>query len=152
MSESENLGKVLKAHSRMLLRKNAPKPFVVGLVFVALLTIISEMQFHMPKISSAYNIYMEQISAGMPHSLDRFLSYLNPLGIAFIPVLWLLTAIFNTGLKSYCMNTVREQRASYFDLLDGLLFFGKVILIRLISSVFILLWSLLFIIPGLMAF
>ncbi|MCL2227562.1 MAG: DUF975 family protein [Oscillospiraceae bacterium] len=141
----------LKAGARSLLRENAPKVFFASLLFVVLVSIITELQFRLPGTQAAYASYIEQISAGTPHSLGLLISFLNPIGTAFVVLLWLFRRIVGFGLMSYCINLVRIRRSSALDILDGFLFLVKIASILLISSALTLLWSALLVIPGVIA-
>lgn len=73
------------------------------------------------------------------------------LGI-FISILsTLLISVLGAGFVMYCMAIRRGERAEYLTLFDGFSFVGKIILLDIITGFFIFLWSLLFIIPGLIA-
>ena len=73
------------------------------------------------------------------------------LGI-FISILSsLLASVLGAGFVLYCMAIRRGERAEYLTLFDGFSFVGKLILLELITAFFIFLWSLLFVIPGVIA-
>ncbi|MEY8388043.1 DUF975 family protein [Oscillospiraceae bacterium 38-13] len=63
----------------------------------------------------------------------------------------LLATVLGAGFVLYCMAVRRRERAEYLTLFDGFSFVGKIILLNLITSFFILLWSMLFFIPGIIA-
>lgn len=70
----------------------------------------------------------------------------------FISILTtLLGTVLATGFVLYCMAVRRGERAEYLTLFDGFSFVGKLILLDILVSLFIFLWSLLFIIPGIIA-
>ena len=73
------------------------------------------------------------------------------LGI-FISILSsLLASVLGAGFVLYCMAIRRGERAEYLTLFDGFSFVGKIILLDIISGFFIVLWSMLFLIPGVIA-
>ena len=73
------------------------------------------------------------------------------LGI-FISILSsLLASVLGAGFVLYCMAIRRGERAEYLTLFDGFSFVGKIILLDIITGFFILLWSMLFLIPGVIA-
>lgn len=63
----------------------------------------------------------------------------------------LLSSVLGAGFVLYCMAIYRGERAEYLTLFDGFSFVGKIILLEIVSSFFILLWAMLFVIPGLIA-
>ncbi|MDE6455306.1 MAG: DUF975 family protein [Dysosmobacter sp.] len=63
----------------------------------------------------------------------------------------LMSAVLAAGFTLYCMAVRRGERAEYLTLFDGFSFVGKLILLDILISVFIFLWALLFVIPGIIA-
>ena len=141
-----------KINARKLIRDNSPKIFLISIIFIILSTVMSELQFRLPGTMDVYDQYVQQLLTGEKQSLSTIYSYFRPSGVPFAVVLWFLSVVLDTGLKSYCLKTSRKQKGDHKDLFDGFLFFGKVILIQIISSIFIMMWSFLFIIPGIIAF
>ena len=75
----------------------------------------------------------------------------NPVGIFTYVLTTLLTAVLGAGFSLYCMAVRRGERAEYLTLFDGFSFVGKLIMLEIITSFFIFLWTLLFIVPGIIA-
>lgn len=70
----------------------------------------------------------------------------------FISILTsLLGFVLHTGFVLYCMAIRRGERAEFLTLFDGFSFVGKIIALNIVMSAFIWLWSLLFVIPGIVA-
>ena len=63
----------------------------------------------------------------------------------------LLNVILGAGFAMYCMAIRRGERAEYITLFDGFSFVGKLIGLTIVTALFIWLWSMLFIIPGIIA-
>lgn len=79
------------------------------------------------------------------------ISYGNPLGI-FVRILTsLLSVVLSIGFILYCSTVRQGQRAEYLTLFDGFSFAGRVIGLAIVQAFFILLWSCLFIVPGIIA-
>lgn len=70
----------------------------------------------------------------------------------FISILtsW-MSVILTVGFTLYCMAICRRQRAEYLTLFDGFSFVGKIICLEILTYFFIYLWSMLFLIPGIIA-
>lgn len=66
-------------------------------------------------------------------------------------VVSLLTSILSAGYALYILGIRRGQHMGYGTLFDGFAFAGKIILLDIVMSLFIILWTLLFIIPGIIA-
>lgn len=70
----------------------------------------------------------------------------------FISILTALMAtVLAAGFTLYCMAVRRGERAEYLTIFDGFSFVGKLIALEFVSLFFILLWSMLFFIPGVIA-
>ena len=63
----------------------------------------------------------------------------------------LLNVILGAGFAMYCMAIRRGERAEYITLFDGFSFVGKLIGLTIVTALFIWLWSMLFIVPGIIA-
>lgn len=75
----------------------------------------------------------------------------NLLG-TFVTVLTsLLSLVLATGFALYCMAIRRGERAEFLSLFDGFSFVGKIIALYLVEYFFIFLWSMLLVIPGVVA-
>jgi len=152
MLENDTPSAMLKAIARHLVVRNSPKIFFVSALFVALITVVSEFQFRLSGLSEAYSLYIEQVAAGAFHSLERFFEHISLFRLLIVFLFLLLGVILRVGFMSYCLNITRDVRSSAFDVLDGFLLIGKIVSIALICFVKMLLWSLLFFAPGIIAF
>ena len=75
----------------------------------------------------------------------------NPVGIFTYVLTALLTAVLGAGFSLYCMAVRRGERAECLTLFDGFSFVGKLIALNVVESLLIILWSKLFVIPGIIA-
>lgn len=75
----------------------------------------------------------------------------NLLGIFVYVMVALLNSILNAGFVLYCMAVRRGERAEFLTLFDGFSFTGKIIGLNIVQNFFIMLWSMLFIFPGIVA-
>ena len=63
----------------------------------------------------------------------------------------LLGMVLSAGFVLYCMAIRRGERAEFLTLFDGFSFVGKLIGLNIIMYFFITLWSMLFVVPGIIA-
>lgn len=63
----------------------------------------------------------------------------------------LVTVVLSAGYILYTMNVRKGLITPYATMFDGFLFAGKIILLEIVQYLFVFLWSLLFIIPGIIA-
>ena len=145
-------GTDLKYNARQQMRENAPKIFVVSIIFVVLLTVMDQLQVHLIGLPNFYDQYLQELAAGSLPTLMSIISYFNLSGIPFYIVLWLLASLIDVGFMSYGLKISRSQMGEQKDLFNGFLFPGKVILIKVVTNVLIFLWSFLLIFPGIAAY
>ena len=138
----------LKSGARALMKENAPKLFFVSMVFIAVSTVMAEFQFRLPGTSSAVEQFLERVTEGEFIGLGMIYSNFRPSGVALAAVLWLIRPVVDVGYISYCMKVNHRQDSDYRDLLDGFLFFSKILIISVITTFLVLLGTLFFIFPG----
>ncbi len=67
----------------------------------------------------------------------------------FLTILsFLSSSVLGAGFVMYCMAIRRGERAEYFTLFDGFSFAGKIIVLSLVITFIIMMWGMLFVIPG----
>lgn len=101
--------------------------------------------------------YTEQLAEfsndfGLSFSISSFTPDLPPLVVTFVTVVaGLLVSIISAGYVLYILGIRRGEHMSLSTLFDGFAFAGKIILLDIVMSIFVFLWSLLFVIPGIIA-
>ncbi|HZG57623.1 DUF975 family protein [Paenibacillus sp.] len=85
-----------------------------------------------------------------------FLASLISTVISYIPVLGVVVAILIAGplmygVYAYFLKVVRGERAELSDMFSGFPLFGGTLVLYLLQTIFILLWTLLLIVPGIIA-
>lgn len=70
----------------------------------------------------------------------------------FVSILtWMMSLVLGAGYVLYCMAIRRGERAEYITLFDGFSMVGRIIGLNIVMYLFIALWSMLFVIPGIIA-
>ena len=64
----------------------------------------------------------------------------------------IVTIVLGGGFAIFCLRTVRGMEASYWNIFDAFGMFFRVLWLYILESVFIFLWSLLFVFPGIIAY
>ena len=117
----------LKAETKELLRSAQVNPKALTALYLLLIMVLDVADYLVGGVSSGL--------------LDTFVSVLTTL----------LGAILSAGFALYCMAIRRGQRAEFLTLFDGFSMVGKVIGLSIVTAVFVFLWSMLFVIPGIIA-
>lgn len=72
--------------------------------------------------------------------------------VLFVSVfVWLLGCVLSAGYIQYHQGVRRGEEMPIASLFDGFGFVGKIVLLNLVMAVFIALWSMLLIVPGIIA-
>lgn len=118
----------LKAETRTLLRSAQVSPVAMTTLYLGIVTVMDMAD----TITS---------TAANGHLIGLFVSVLTTLaGI-----------VLSAGFCLYCMAIRRGERAEFFTLFDGFSFVGKIIALNLLTVLLVGLWSMLFVIPGIVA-
>ena len=88
---------------------------------------------------------------GALNMTDVFAGGEGILGIFVSVMVTLVTVVLGAGFVMYAMAIVRGERAEYLALFDGFSLAGKVILLYIVKTALVMMWSSLFIIPGVIA-
>lgn len=132
--------------------ENAPTIFILSAIFVIITTVMSELEFRLPGMSTAYDQLLERLSSAERPSVLMFIPVIRPGGAILSVVLLFITPVVEIGYMNFCLNMERGSKCDYKDILDGFMFFGKTILMFIMMFIFTFLWSLLLIFPGIAAY
>lgn len=123
----------IKAEARSLMRCGSVRPVRMTALFLAI-------TFFLSLISDTVTYLMDG-GAGM-----------IALPLVFVSILIsLVSLVLNAGYTCYCLGIHRREQMPYTSLFDAFSFADKVILLAIVQGIFIFLWSLLFIVPGIIA-
>lgn len=88
-----------------------------------------------------------------PDAVVRWYISVRPGVLAYIIDLLLnfMTWLLYAGFVVFVLRMIRQQRNSLWNLMDGFQNFLKIIGLNILTGIFVALWSLLFVIPGIIA-
>ena len=102
--------------------------------------------------SEAMNYLKYYAEGNYEYALQYLDGMMPPVSANVIHALLTLTMwVVRAGFLVFLLNTVRANAPALGNLLDGFGFFPKVIALNLLEAVLIFLWSLLLIVPGVIA-
>lgn len=145
---------LLKQQARGLIQTAQPSVVFTSAIYVALSALASFLSARLVGISYAtLERYMNFVQQGKVDYALSVLSASMPSTPAILinAALELAMAIVGVGFTLFILNTVRGTGAATGNLLDGFAIFWRIILLNLVRSVFVFLWSLLLIVPGIIA-
>ena len=144
----------LKAEARSCMRDSKTSPYIMALVYFIVSFIISELMGRLlfPSDLVYYYVDYENMRVGFYVSPEYFGRILRePLAYLLALLLDLAQQMLAVGVIIFCLNAARRAAASMWNLVDGFAQILRVIALYIVEGVFVFLWSLLFIIPGIVA-
>ena len=140
----------LKREAKEIVRSARVSAYLFTVLYLAIVTALELLNAY---VSGTVPTYMEAYFPGVP--VPEFFARVAQLPgtlVLFVSVMvWLLGAVLLAGHTLYHLGIRRGEEMEYTTLFDGFAFVGKVILLQLVMTLFISLWSMLFVIPGLIA-
>lgn len=143
-------GSDLKSGARYLIASNLKKVLLISLLYVILSSIISQLAFRIMNFSDQ-ELLIDRLASGELPGFGMLFRDFSFLGLLLAFALFLLDPLLSVGFISFCMKHNRGQSFEIRDLFNGFVYFGKILLLFFASTLLIFLWSLLFIIPGIVA-
>ena len=159
--------KQLKAQSKNLIRTAQPKPVVTAIIYLLIISVLGFLSYKLVGGSSfALQSVYEQFGIGYvvgfgtgaydsfdPDQFAYAIEQALPTpGAALLNLaVGIVSLVIGAGFTIYCLRTVRGMQTSYWNLFDAFGMFFRVIWLYILEGIFVFLWSLLFIIPGIIA-
>ena len=147
---------LLKNNARIIIKTARPSVITAGLIFVAVSLLLNTLSGRVLGVNISADEarqYMNYYVNGDYQSLFRLSESMTPPASAHLlnALIQAVLYIFGAGFLIFLFNTVKQTGAVYGNLLDGFSLALKLILLALLEGLFIFLWSLLFIFPGIIA-
>ena len=149
----------IKRDAKSLISTARVSPLVVTAIVIAICFVLERVVDLVEGGSPFYTYslnwdYFQAALAGDVYAMDMLLNTLPASTAAsffFSTLVTRFTVVLNGGYYIYCMGIRRGAEMPYATLLDGLSVAGKLIWCWLQMTVRIFLWSMLFVIPGIIA-
>ncbi|MCD7945512.1 MAG: DUF975 family protein [Clostridiales bacterium] len=153
----------LKGNSKDMMRRAVPTAWLVALVYQLVTdwvsTVINLVSPWMQEFSELYAdfyvaTYGEDVNAIYQTSAAILTWLRSTAGYIFIFVtiiLALYTTVMSYGYTSYALGVVRGEQPGYGELFSRFYMAGKIILATVLEFCFIFLWTLLLVVPGIIA-
>ena len=144
----------VKLEAKQLLRESRPSMLTAGLLYTLLGILIGWLSLRLTGVDSAVmNRMLEMAASGNTEGAMALMAKSAPSAGSSLmdSLLQLALAVVGVGFSLFVMNSVRRAQPVLGNLLDGFGMFPRVIFLIVLQTLFIFLWSLLFIIPGIIA-
>lgn len=134
----------LKFDAKNKMREAAVNPYVVTLILGVILMVLSGVQFIL-------DFWGNIIGTGSSVNTGEAGTYIVS-SLVFFVIYLVISTILQFGYSSYCLKVAnRDESMSYGDLFSSVRYLLKAIGLTLMISVFVLLWCILLVIPGIIA-
>lgn len=153
--------KLLKAQAKNLINTADPKPITETVIYIAISVVLSYLAYKLVgSFSESLAMQMERFSAqygagGMtdPYQFVYELqkSMPSPPARLLNLAIEIVSLMLSAGYTIFALRTVRGLEASYWNLFDSFSMFFRILWLQILQGIFIALWSLLLIIPGIIA-
>ena len=137
----------LKQASREAMRGKNPSVYLVSFIFIVITTILGNLNITIQMGNWDIESMMEAMMAGKEIIMEQ----IGLWGTVILIAITLMTTVINAGYSWYCMEISRGIKAGVGDIFDGFGIFFKIIWLSIVAGFFVFLWSLLLIIPGIIA-
>ncbi len=146
----------LKERAKTLISRSKPNVLLVGLVYIALalvMYLLSSRLLGVNYTETGLELYRQYLESG---NFEYAVAVAARMAPPFYAILlsWLtdlLVYLVGLGFIIFLLNTIRRVGACCGNLLDAFPLFFKVIVLELLKYIFTFLWSLLLIVPGIIA-
>ncbi len=102
--------------------------------------------------SPEFNFMLDELEDSYDELMGQFKSFLtSPLSVTLYLALLLMNFMINIGFTIFSLNVASGRESSPWNLLDGFGVFLRAVWLSILMTVFISLWTCLFVIPGIIA-
>jgi uncharacterized membrane protein len=146
----------LKQNAKQTIRASNPKVLNTGTIYVVLTLIMSVLSARLMSVNMSEHdimqIYEHLMNENYEFAFEYMQRYMPPYSSYLIDAaIEVVMSIVSVGFIIFLLNTIRATSPCYGNLLDGFGMAGRIILLYLLESIFVFLWSLLLIVPGIIA-
>ncbi|MDR2358016.1 MAG: DUF975 family protein [Oscillospiraceae bacterium] len=145
----------LKLSAKFIMRENAKSVYLISLIYILFLAIIAyltQLVSGSDRLYSGINdVAMSGYTVPLEPYFEDFLERLTPFDGLLMLALQLVASIVAVGYVLVAVRMTRGQGAEVKTLFDGFAFAVKIICLQIVTGFFIFLWSLLLLVPGIIA-
>ena len=141
----------IKADAKLAISNSKPNAILITLVYLIIAYILQYLTFQVMGYAKDAATFYDAFTTAT-WNFDSIPMTNRP----FAPILSLAISIMSmmiaAGYTIYCLNISRMRTASFGNLFDGFGIFFRILWLNILMGIFTFLWSLLFIIPGIVAY
>ena len=147
---------MLKADARRRTVSRQPSPILAGLILFALGMLISTLTSYlmgMDRLATALTNAARFGTEAVEQAYLGFLEHYSVSGfaIALVVALRIMSYMVSVGFAIFALHISRDEKAEFGNLFDGFGLFFRVLWLGILEGLLIFLWSLLLVVPGIVA-
>ncbi len=149
--------RAIKRRAAEIMAASKPRVLLVGLVYLllsALFETLSTRALNVNVSETGAANYLNYAMEGNYEYAMKYLAGMQPPNTAYLIsiMLSIVMSVVTAGFLIFLLHTVRQTgQAAYANLLDGFGSFFRIVILDLLMGLFIFLWSLLLVVPGIIA-
>ena len=146
----------IKSRAREVIATSNPRVVTVGLVYLMLSLVLSGLGARVMSVNISESEAMNYLRYAADGNYTYALQYAErmqppPAAYAIQALLSLVSGVIGAGFIIFLLNTIRDRKPCYANLLDGFGFWWRIILLNILQSLIVGFLSLLLVIPGIIA-
>ena len=144
----------VKQHAKEIIRLSKPSLVTAGLIFTLLAVLMNFLSLRLTGVAYDDMVgIMQASSEGRADAAMQLMTRALPgPGESLIDVLLhLALSVVGVGFTIFTLNTIRCTAPDFGNLLDGFGMMPRLLWLLILEALFVMLWSCLFVIPGIVA-
>jgi len=152
----------IKKNARLTISGTKPSPVLIGLVYLLIVFLLRFLSFAVSGGLKEYAYMAKQFDPNVNYDYASILKIaedsstaagtnLGTWGQVLMIALFLMTVMMGIGFTIYCLKVCEFQKAGTGTLFDGFAIFMKALWLYILMAILVFLWSLLLVIPGIIA-
>ena len=145
----------LKSSARQSMQGLKPSAYLVAAIYITIFTVLGALIYALSGMDRFSEYLMQALPVNpymSPETLMAALPVIRPGAVVLILLILVVRFFIDIGFLSYCLKISRNEKAEIKSLFDGFAFLFKVLWLEVLRLFFTLLWSLLLIVPGIVAY
>lgn len=147
---------MLKTDARRRTVSCQPSPILAGLILFALGMLISTLTSYLMGMDRLATALTNAARFGTEAVEQAYLSFLehysvSGFAIALVVALRIMSYMVSVGFVIFTLHVSRDEKAEFGNLFDGFGLFFRVLWLGILEGLLIFLWSLLLVVPGIVA-
>lgn len=136
-----------KHYARESMRGRNPSVYWVSFIFILISGILTNLDITI----QLNNMDMESLMDAMMAGREVLVEDIGFVGSLILLALGIMNTVITAGYQWYCMQISRKNQAGIGDIFDAFGIFFKIVWLNIVMGFFIFLWTMLLIIPGIIA-